>query len=229
MQNASAQQTIKESLKESTKNLFLRPNKFLLSKPFGLIVLLYGGTYLTANTLDTATSTIQNKPASLVTKGPSKFFASSAANISLTLYKDRTYVKLFGSGGPPRPVPFPCYILFAARDCLTICASFNVAPVLGPLINQNLSKELEKKISGQSIAQFATPAAVQIFSTPVHLLGLDLYNRTGRQISWSDRWSIVKKNWAASTVARMCRIVPAFGVGGVVNMRMRRGLIERFS
>jgi len=112
---------------------------------------------------------------------------------------------------------------------MTICASFNIAPLLAPKISENMSKELEKRISGRSIAQFATPAAVQLFSTPIHLLGLDLYNRTGRQIAWSDRWSLVKKNWAASTVARMCRIIPAFGVGGVVNMRVRRGLLDRLA
>jgi len=41
--------------------------------------MLYGGTYLTANTLDTLTSTIQNKPATLVTSGTAKFAASSTA------------------------------------------------------------------------------------------------------------------------------------------------------
>lgn len=227
MQNASGQATIRQSLTQSIAQFVTRPHQFFTSKPFCLILMLYGGTYFTANTLDTATSTMQDKPATMVTKGPSKFIASSVANVSLTLYKDRTYVKLFGAGGPARPVPFPCYLLFATRDCLTIAASFNIPPVLGPVINDKLGDEMRKYVSGASIAQFVTPATVQLFSTPLHLLGLDLYNRTERRITWTDRWNIVRKNWAASTVARMCRIIPAFGFGGVVNMRVREGLISK--
>lgn len=100
-------------------------------------------------------------------------------------------------------------------------------PLLGPVISRNMSKELEKSLSGQTVAQFLAPATVQIVSTPMHLLGLDLYNRGGKGVSWADRWAIVRKNWAVSAVARMCRIVPAFGVGGVVNAKVRNGLISR--
>jgi len=45
--------------------------------------------------------------------------------------------------------------------------------------------------------------------------------------SLGDRWAAVCKNWAVSTAARICRIVPAFGVGGVVNVKVRKGLMER--
>ena len=123
-------------------------------------------------------------------------------------------------------MPLPSYVLFTLRDCLTIFASFNVPPLLGPVISRNMSKEIEKSLSGQTVAQFLAPATVQIFSTPLHLLGLDLYNR-GKDVSWGDRWAIVKKNWAVSAAARICRIVPAFGVGGVVNSKVRKNLITR--
>ena len=109
---------------------------------------------------------------------------------------------------------------------MTIFASFNLPPLLGPVISKHMGKELEKRLSGQTVAQFVAPATVQILSTPMHLLGLDLYNR-GKSVSWGDRWAIVKKNWAISAVARMCRIVPAFGVGGVVNGKVRKGLISK--
>jgi len=189
--------------------------------------MLYGGTYLTANTLDTVTSTVQNKQASYITSGTAKFAASSTANVGLCLFKDQAYVRLFGPGGPPRPVPLPSYALFTLRDCMTIFASFNLPPLLGPVINKSLGKEIQKSISGQTVAQFVAPATIQIFSTPMHLLGLDLYNRGGKGVSWGDRWTIVKKNWAVSATARMWRIVPAFGVGGVVNAKLRKGLMGK--
>jgi hypothetical protein len=227
MENASGRNTIKASLQGSLKNFLLRPHTLMFSKPFALICILYGGTYLTANTLDTVTSTIQNKPSTLVTSGTMKFAASSTANIGLCLFKDQAFARMFGPGGPPRAVPGPSYVLFALRDCLTIFASFNVPPLLGPVLSRQMGEELNKKISGATIAQFLAPATVQIFSTPLHLLGLDLYNRSEKSVTWADRFRIVKKNWSVSAAARMCRIVPAFGVGGVVNSKVRRGLMER--
>ncbi|EHL01558.1 putative Uncharacterized membrane protein [Glarea lozoyensis 74030] len=227
MQNASGQATLKHSLQDSFKNFLLRPHNLVFSKPFALICMLYGGTYVTANSLDTITSTIQDKPSTHVTSGTMKFAASSTANIGLCLFKDQAFARLYGPGGPPRPVPLPSYVLFTLRDCLTIFASFNIPPLLGPIISSNMSAELEKRVSGQTVAQFAAPAAVQILSTPMHLLGLDLYNRGSKSITWDERWNIVKKNWAVSAAARICRIVPAFGVGGVVNAKLRKTLIGK--
>ncbi|KAI9051704.1 hypothetical protein LZ554_004744 [Drepanopeziza brunnea f. sp. 'monogermtubi'] len=226
MQNASGKASLKSSLLDSFRTFFLRPHNLLFSKPFALICMVYGGTYITANTLDTLTSTAKNKSATHVTSGTAKFAASSAANVGLCLIKDATFAQMFGSGGPPRPVPLPSFALFTLRDCLTIFASFNIPPLLGPVISKNMNNELEKRMSGQSMAQFMAPAAVQFVSTPLHLLGLDLYNRGGN-ITWEDRWQMVKKNWSMSAMARICRIVPAFGIGGVVNGNVRKGLMEK--
>ena len=221
-----------DSLRASFKTLLLRPHRILLGKPFALIFMLYGGTYLTANTLDTVTSTVQNKPATLVTSGTTKFAASSAANIGICIYKDQVFVSLFGPPGiAPRPVPLPSYLLFAIRDSMTIFASFNVPPLLGPVLSQHLGAGVQKYASGQSVAQFFAPAAIQLLSTPLHLLGLDLYNRpfapgTGVPTP-RERWQLIAKNWGISAMARIGRIVPAFGFGGVVNYKVRGQLMEK--
>jgi hypothetical protein len=227
MQNASGQNSLKNSLKASAISFITRPHSLLFSKPFALVCMLYGGTYFTANSVDTATSTVKNKPASLVTSGTTKFAASSTANVGICLFKDQAFARLFGPGGPPRPVPLPSYVLFTLRDCMTIFASFNVPPLLGPVIQRSMGAEMQKTVSGQTIAQFAAPASIQLLSTPMHLLGLDFYNRGGSTVSWADRWAIIGKNWLVSSGARMCRIVPAFGVGGVVNANVRKNLMAR--
>jgi hypothetical protein len=227
MENASGKNTLGASIKTSFQNLVMRPQTLLFSKPFALICMLYGGTYFTANSVDTVTSTVENKPAGLVTSGTVKFAASSTANVGLCLFKDQVFARMFGPGGPPRPVPGPTYALFAARDCLTIFASFNVPPLLGPVLSKSMGKELEKTISGQTVAQFLAPASIQLASTPLHLLGLDLYNRGDKGVTWASRVEIVKKNWGVSAIARMCRIIPAFGFGGVVNSKVRKNLMDR--
>lgn len=205
------------SLKDQARALILRPHHFLTSKPFALIFMLYGGTYLTANSLDTFKSTTKGRAASSTTSGASKFAATSAANLSLCLYKDSQFTKMFGTVSA-RPVPPVTYTLFALRDCLTVFASFNLPPVIAP--NLPLSEAAERYISRRSAAQFLAPAAIQLISTPFHLLGLDLYNRNGGTL-FSDRMQKVRVDWLKSSIARMCRIVPAFGFGGVINNGMR--------
>ncbi|KAI8689769.1 hypothetical protein NCS56_00240800 [Fusarium sp. Ph1] len=233
MENASGRNTLAASIKSSLRTLLLRPHTLLLSKPTALIFCLYGGTYLTANAVDTASSTVSNRPASTVTAGTTKFAASSTANIGVCIYKDQVFVRLFGPPGvTPRPVPMASYGLFALRDCLTIFASFNVPPLLGPYLDQRFTDEVKKRVSGLYAAQFMAPAMVQFISTPMHLFGLDLYNRpasgpAGAVVSLRDRWDLVRRNWLISSVARICRIVPAFGVGGVVNMKVRKNLMTK--
>jgi hypothetical protein len=231
MENASGRNTLLASLRTSVKTLLLRPQSLFFSRPFALIFMVYGGTYLTANTLDTATATVQNKSPTLVTSGTTKFAASSAANIGLCIFKDAAFVRLFGStSAVGRSVPLASYALFGARDCLTIFASFNVPPLLGPWLSGRVGDEFARNwASGQTIAQFMAPAAVQVVSTPVHLLGLDLYNRPLAPGGWRDRFAKVGADWAKSTAARVCRIVPAFGVGGVVNSSVRKNLMEKLA
>ncbi|QIX01046.1 hypothetical protein AMS68_006563 [Peltaster fructicola] len=221
IENASGKQPMMQSLRASMSSLLLQPHRFLTSKPFALIFMLYSGTYFAANSLDTFKSTVNNKAASSTTSGAAKFVATSATNLSLCLYKDSQFTKLFGTVSP-RPVPPVTYGLFAVRDCLTIFASFNLPPVLAPALP--LSEAAESYVSRASAAQFIAPAAIQLISTPFHLMGLDLYNRNGGT-KLSDRLQKVRIDWLKSSIARMCRIVPAFGVGGVVNTSMRsRGM-----
>nr|OQO21059.1 hypothetical protein B0A51_11466 [Rachicladosporium sp. CCFEE 5018] len=216
IENASGKRSISASLLASATTLFTRPHRFLTSKPFLLIFAVYTGTYLTANTLDTTLSTVRKKDAATATSGAPKFFATSAANMSLSLYKDSQFTKMFGTVSA-RPVPPVTYALFAVRDSLTIFASFNLPTVISP----RLAEVLPAAIPAASTAQFLAPAAIQLLSTPFHLLGLDFYNRNG-DTKMGERFSKVRQDWGMSSLARMCRIVPAFGVGGVVNGGMRR-------
>ena len=180
----------------------------------------YFGTYVTANVLDTLSTASSSTPLPInhVTTGASKFAATSVANMGLGLIKDGQFARMFGSG-PPRAVPPPIMILFSARDAMTVAFSFNLPPLLAGMLPET------RWMSAASMAQFSAPAACQLLSTPLHLMGLDLYNRAGK--GWWDRVRAVRRNYWQSAAARMCRIVPAFGFGGVTNAKLRRGFMER--
>ena len=124
----------------------------------------------------------------------------------------------------PRAVPLPTYALFAARDTMTIFFSFNLPARVSPWVEASGVRRPEV------VAQLLAPAACQVFSTPLHLWGLDLYNRERRVAGgWGGRWKRVRGEWGRSALARMGRIVPAFGVGGVVNAGVRKwgaGVVE---
>ncbi|KAI5365991.1 hypothetical protein Slin14017_G036310 [Septoria linicola] len=217
MENASGKRPLMQSIKASVSQLLFRPHAYVTSKPFALILMVYGGTYLSANFLDTFKSTIRARPASSTSAGPAKFAATSAANISLTMIKDSQFTKMYSTVAA-RPVPPVTFAFYALRDSMTIFASFNLPQMIAP--NLPLSETAEKYISRTSAAQFLAPAGIQLLSTPLHLLGLDMYNRNG-DTTVADRMRKVRTDWLKSSVARMCRIVPAFGFGGVVNNGLR--------
>jgi len=76
------------------------------------------------------------------------------------------------------------------------------------------------KGTSDTIAQLMTPVTMQIFNTPFHLLGLDLYNREDAQMS--QRRQFIQREYFKTMLARMARIFPAYGIGGVVNKSIRK-------
>ncbi|KAL8674815.1 MAG: hypothetical protein Q9168_000796 [Polycauliona sp. 1 TL-2023] len=226
IENASGRSPLMTSIKTSFRSLATRPHTFLASRPFRLISMVYFSTYLTANTIDTISSTVTPTAITHTTSGTSKFLAASTVNMSLCLYKDSQFTQMFRAPGNPastltRSIPKASYMLFGLRDSMTVFASFNLPPLIAPM----LSSEVEKVVSTASVAQILTPAAMQVFTTPLHLWGLDLYNRPG--VSLAERLRQVGTNWAGSTFARMGRIIPAFGFGGVINGKVRRRLMGK--
>ncbi|KAK6337718.1 hypothetical protein TWF696_001199 [Orbilia brochopaga] len=225
IENASGRRTLVASIRDSVTQLITRPHNFFLSRTFGLVAMVYAGTYLVANTTDTFLSYRGgNQDITEVTAGTAKFAATSSTNILLTLVKDRNFARMFGVG-LSKAVPLPTYALFCSRDSLTILFSFNVPPILSKAIPDGVGG-----MSSLSIAQILAPASCQMLSTPLHLLGLDLYNRGGR-LGMKQRMHAISVNYMKSSLARICRIVPAFGVGGVLNSKCRyhmmRGIEDR--
>ncbi|EBA27191.1 hypothetical protein KXW98_003265 [Aspergillus fumigatus] len=245
---------IRSTLTACFRSMLTRPAAFVTSVPFLLIYTLYTSTYLTANAIDTLASTLRDRPFETVFPGTAKFLTTTAVNMGICVYKDARFARIFGAGnnaaastttgsrtggGAPGgatchpsgtsalKVPKISYALFCLRDSITIFASFNVPALLAPRIPDGIVATAGGK---SALAQFACPALMQFVSTPMHLLGLDLYNRQPvGGLGWRERVGRIRRDYVASCFARMGKIVPAYGVGGVVNVRMREGLMRRLS
>lgn len=190
------------------------PRELLFSPAARLVLLVYFGTYTTANTLDTMTKATEAKHASAI-----KFASTSTVATALTIYKDSRLVRMLGRGSLKSAVPASSYALFTLRDAITIGGSFTLPPLLAPKLSGMMDSEARRL----NTAQFAIPAAIQLITTPVHLLGIDLYNRRAK-VGWADRAAVVGRDMASSVAARIVRIIPAFSVGGILNMSMRSQL-----
>ncbi|PYH47192.1 uncharacterized protein BP01DRAFT_228388 [Aspergillus saccharolyticus JOP 1030-1] len=247
---------IQQTITSCFRSMASKPGAFFLSTPFLLIYTLYTSTYLTANTIDTVMSTMRDKPFSTVFPGTAKFLSTTVVNMGICVYKDARFARIFGaskpgvttattttpSTSPPRmqtpaaptvschpsgtataTVPRISYALFCLRDSITIFASFNIPALLAPTIPDSIAATPGMKAA---LAQFSCPALMQFASTPLHLLGLDLYNRQPPGgLGWRERAARIRRDYVPSCFARMGKIVPAYGVGGVVNVRMRAWLM----
>ena len=72
------------------------------------------------------------------------------------------------------------------------------------------------------MGQLISPIFAQFLTTPLHLLGLDIYNRPG--LSLAERYKYIKGIFNNSLVIRMMRFLPAYGFGGIINIELRRYL-----
>ncbi|GAB1214631.1 hypothetical protein ATERTT37_003795 [Aspergillus terreus] len=240
--------SIRQTITSCFRSMLTHPAGFFRSTPFLLIYTLYTSTYLTANAIDTVTSTLRNKSFSTVFPGTAKFITTTAVNMGICVYKDARFAKLFGAKTPPpsssspsaspplepsppaschpsgtAKVPRISYALFCLRDSITIFASFNIPPLIAPSIPDSVAATPGMKAA---MAQFACPALMQFVSTPMHLLGLDLYNRQPPGgLGWRERMSRIRRDYVPSCFARMGKIVPAYGVGGVANVRLRAAMM----
>ena len=68
--------------------------------------------------------------------------------------------------------------------------------------------------------QLACPASVQLLSTPLNLLGMDLYNNPNSSIM--ARGKFIASEYTSAMLLRVSRTGPAFGIGGVGNTAFRK-------
>lgn len=245
--HASGLTPLSEGLSKGFRSLLSNPFRYATQPFVRYVWVVYLGTYLTANYVHSWCDFVGRE-----WQGP-KFVGTSVANIGLTIWKDRNLTRMYGKNtmmpthspsipvtpftssqskiplntipvspsiSSPRRLPKMTYALFTLRDSLTVASSFNFPPLLAPLITANTPLNQSQS---DTVAQLLTPCAVQFVSTPLHLWALDTYNHP--KDAFRDRVAFVRREYWKSVCARVGRIFPAFGIGGVTNQRLKSFLV----
>ena len=187
---------------------------------------VYAATYSTANCLKTLsehTRSSQETPKVHATPASWKlgiFGATTLVNSSASLLKDKAYAQMFGSVSAA--VPRMSYGVWIARDFSVIGSSF-VAP---EIVTKYLVEKYEVDYTtALSCSEFTLPVLAQLIAGPLHFLGLDFANRNLSSKGWSeaivDRSRALYRGFVSVVSARIARIAPGYGIGGVFNTRLR--------
>ena len=236
-QRAAGTHTLAQSGLQTLQSMAGRPAAFARNPAFLYVWAVYASTYTTANSLKTLAehheqtrskdfSAQDQNRAALGSMGI--FLGTSFANSGASVLKDRAFAYMFspesGSTTIARKVPKASYGLWMSRDLIGVGSSF----ILPDLIARKLSySNPETMKRNRDIAQLCVPVATQVVAGPLHLLGLDLFNRPMQEMPLKhrvmERVAFLSNGFSAIVGARVARIIPGYGFGGVLNTNLRDG------
>jgi hypothetical protein len=243
MASASGKTTFRKEFASGLKLLASKPWQLVTKRmhrlPFAWMYALYGATYVVENGIGRILK-YANHPAESITPYPLsghlhhskertadrnghddtgtfiKFSATALTNVVLCTLKDRAYTQIFASG-IQKAIPRSSYSLFIVRDSLTVASSFNLPDVIGRKMSKDYTSLSEKQWT--TVFQFVCPVTMQFISAPLHILAIDGHVNPNKSVS--ARWGTVGRQYMTTSLARAARILPAFGLGGVCNNRLK--------
>jgi hypothetical protein len=185
---------------------FYSNNKPKFIKPLFVMNMVYSSTYCTANLTE-----LYCKKNNIDYKLPT-LFTTSLINIFTISYKDMIYSKLLKN----TLVKFPLRsnFLLAIRDVMTINACF--------IWKKDLINYLDKYMmhnKSEIISSIILPSTIQIISTPIHILAIDMYEKP--HSNSIERFKNIKLCYKSVLFGRILRAIPAFGIGSFINDMLR--------
>lgn len=235
VQRAAGTHSIVQSCTESVTTIARKPVTFLKSPMFLMMWGVYAATYTTANCLktlieheencnqDTKHSNTPPPPSSSGKLGV--FVFTTTINSATTMMKDRFYASHFGTTNQVTKMPLITYGLWGLRDCMVIGSSFILPEYMCSVLQEQTGDLGLDKKSALQISQLTCPIVTQLVAGPVQLLGLDFYNRPLSNYSYKaavvERMKFQYMNFTSIVGARIARIAPAYGIGGVGNTYFR--------
>jgi hypothetical protein len=185
---------------------------------------LYAVTFGTANATETVASRFKSTTISSLS-----FIPISLVNVPLGIWKDLKLAQIYSAQPTERAkvrqvvkrVSRASMTAFLIRDSATMFGSFTLPTLLASAVPDSVFASPHGKIMA---TQTTVPILSQIVSTPVHLLGLDYYNRnSGATVV--ERLSRIRADIMPATVVRCVRVLPTFGFGCLLNRELREGYL----
>ncbi|KAH9254140.1 hypothetical protein BASA81_007729 [Batrachochytrium salamandrivorans] len=241
VQSVAGTKPLGEGLKSGFKQIFTQPIQNLAQRSFFMVFGVYAGTYFTANSFESqiqrqeALAAEEEGTASSSNLAWAKFLAVTAVNMSLAVSKDRAFAQMYGTISPST-LPLISWGCWITRDLLTIGAAFSIPKPLAEYLTQGSNPIVSNKHYAGLASQLFPVMLVQLASTPLHLAANDYYNfqsnqprvvnpATGVVVSGKktpqERLGLLVREGPKSFVARLGRIAPAFGFGGIYNAKIR--------
>jgi hypothetical protein len=216
--NASGRETLPACLRRLGTQLFTSPGTFVRLPVFRWVVGVYGTTYAVANTTE---SYLRRAQFSTQHAANIKVAVTTIANVSLSATKDRAFTRMFASTAAhaTRTVPVASLALYAARDTMSIAASFTAPDIIAPWLSECSGMSQSTAVNTSLLFM---PLFAQVLNTPLYVLGLDLFNNPGQKAGRGTRLAAL---YTPTLLARWARILPAFGIGGVANRYIRLNLV----
>ena len=212
--SAAGKKGLWKAIGDKLASIARMPISFFGSVSFLWLWAVYAVTYATANGVETIAKAAGANPATPV------LLCSTAANLGMCLMKDAAFARMYGGASDKKDddakkaagLSGKVLALWAARDALTQFFVFTM-PVL---------------LSGRVpdiVTRLSAPVMAQYFTTPLHLLGIRLFSLPlGATIA--SQWTPVQAILFQTVIARQMRIFPAFSVGGVVNQKLRKMVLD---
>jgi len=250
-QRASGTHTLMRSCVESAHAMVTNPVAYARNPAFLYVWAVYAATYTTANSLKTIVEHCEhnsknNNNQRSVTLSLNRrhqeqhpeqdaysmgklgiFLGTSFANSGASVMKDRAFCHLYSADAASavaRTVPMASYGLWMSRDLIGVGSSFVLPDLLARKLSSPSATTEEQK-RNRDMSQFCVPIATQFVAGPLHLLGLDLFNRPLQDMSFRqrllERSAFLVNGYAAVVGARIARIIPGYGFGGVLNTKFR--------
>ena len=211
------------SMGDACKEMVFKPKTFFSGLSFRLTFGVYFGTYAVANLSEAALDFFNMEDES--TRKFYKVGSASAANIGLLAWRDSVFAREFSGGNSaskPAKTPLRTVSLFAVRDCVTMTATFYVAPK----VSQHLVDDYGwNKNRAEITSALTIPVIAQFLTAPLHIHALDFYSRPSA--TTAERFARIKEEMGKICFARGLRILPAFGIGSYSNNKFRELFIRQ--
>jgi hypothetical protein len=220
--------SIGSGLLTGIKTLATRPVHFVFTAyrlPVATVLMVYGGTYLFGNVAQSYCESLHRD------YKLQKFLWSSGANLGLTIVKDILLLKSLSlkqqaaSGGAvtkPPPVPLKSKGLMLVRDSITVSAGFIAPPMLAEFLESRFGWEYKRALD---FSFMFCPVSAQLLNAHFHLVAVRWQDHPHESFAQCARKC--NSMFLGTVGARMLRIMPSYGFGGMINVRVRDSLQKR--